>query len=260
MSEERAIYCKIETSKPGESLSGQAVVITGGGSGIGEAVAGKVIEAGGLAVIVGRREERLRAVADKLGAERCKYYVYDVKQADGTVQLYENLEQCADHKITALVNNAGIYIDRNPLDFTVEDFDSVLHTNLRGPMFLTIGFLKYCRRKEIKGNIVMIASNRGLFGDYGPYGVSKRGLIHYTQGIAREVIGSGIRINAVAPGMTASEINGVDTAGNLYVSSARGKRVLLPKEIAETVWFLLSNYSKCIHGAVIPCDEGDYLR
>ena len=186
--------------------------------------------------------------------------MYDVVQAEGSGQIYEELEELSGHPITALVNNAGIYIHKNPLDFTLEDFDSVINTNLRGPMFLTMGFLKYCRKKEIKGNVVMIASNRGLFGDYGPYGVSKRGLIHYTQGIAREMIGSGIRINAVAPGMTASEINGVDTAGNLYVSSARGERVLLPEEIAETVWFLLSNYSKCIHGAVIPCDEGDYLR
>lgn len=69
-----------------------------------------------------------------------------------------------------------------------------------------------------------------------------------------------MRINAVAPGMTASEINDTNETGNLYRSYARGKRVLRPEEIAEVICFLLSNNSICINGAIIPCDEGDRLR
>ncbi|MCI8598704.1 MAG: SDR family oxidoreductase [Lachnospiraceae bacterium] len=260
MSEDKAIYCRIETSAPNTSLQGQTIVITGGGTGIGRAIAKRVTEAGAYTVLIGRREERLKAVADQLGEACCSYYLYDVIEADGSLCIFEEMENGINRKITGLVNNAGIYIDKRPTDFTIEDFDSVIHTNLRAPMFMTIGFLKYCEKNQVKGNIIMTASNRALFGDYGPYGVSKRGLIHYTQGLARELIGTGIRLNAVAPGMTASEINGVDISGNLYTSSAKGKRILLPEEIAEVVWFLLSNYSQCIHGAVIPCDEGDYLR
>lgn len=260
MPEQNAVYCKIEVSASNVSLAGKTVMITGGGSGIGKAIAKRVIEAGALAVIVGRREEKLKTVADELGSKNCIYYPYDVTRADGSSKLYNQLEALTKHKITGLVNNAGIYIHKSSMDFSIEDFDSIINTNLRAPMFLTIGFLKYCEENQIRGNIVMMASNRGLFGDYGPYGVSKKGLIHYTQGIAREMIGTGIRVNAIAPGMTASEINGIDVSGNLYVSSAKGKRVLLPEEIAETAWFLLSDYSKCINGAVIPCDEGDFLR
>lgn len=260
MSEQKSIYCTIHVTAPNESLAGKTVLITGGGSGIGKAIAGKVVEAGALAIILGRREERLKSVADELGRDNCKYYVYDVTQADGSAQLYAQVEKCMNRKITGLVNNAGIYIDKPPMDFLPKDYDSVMNVNLRAPMFMTIGFLKYCKMNQMTGDIVMVASNRGLFGDYGPYGVSKRGLIHYTQGIAREMIGTGIRVNAVAPGMTASEINGIDTSGDMYTSSAKGKRVFMPEEIAEVVWFLLSDYSKCIHGAIIPCDEGDYLR
>ena len=260
MEEQKNIYCMIETSEAAKSLQGKAIVITGGGSGIGAAIAGKVVETGALAIILGRREEKLKAVADKLGQDKCKYYQYDVTQADGSDEIYRKIELAVNHKLTGLVNNAGIYIDKNPVDFSVEDFECVINTNLRAPIFMTIGFLKYCKSSQIEGNIVMMASNRGLFGDYGPYGVSKKGLLHYTEGIAREMTGTGIRINAVAPGMTASEINGIDTSGNMYTSSARGKRVLLPEEIAEIVWFLLSGYSKCINGVVIPCDEGDHLR
>ncbi len=260
MSEQKSIYCRIHVTAPNESLSGKTILITGGGSGIGRAIAKKVVEAGAVAVILGRREERLKSVADELGEDNCRYYVYDVTQADGTTQIYMQVEKRINRKITGLVQNAGIYIDKHPMDFLPEDYDSVMNVNLRAPMFMTIGFLKYCNMNQVAGNIVMITSNRGLFGDYGPYGVSKRGLIHYMQGIAREMIGTEIRVNAVAPGMTASEINEIDTSGDMYTSSAKGKRVLMPEEIAETVWFLLSDYSKCIHGAIIPCDEGDYLR
>lgn len=233
--------------------------LLGGGSGIGKAIAGKVISAGGLAIIVGRNIEKLEKTVKELGSS-CFCCVFDVQNADGGADLFYDAETVLGHEINGLVNNAGIYIDKDPLDFTAEDFDAVINTNLRAPVFMTIGYLKYCRDRGICGNVVMNASNRGLFGDYGPYGISKKGMIHYTQGIAREMIGTGIRVNAVAPGMTASEINGIDVNGNMYTSSAKGKRVLLPVEIAEVVWFLLSDYSKCINGAIIPCDEGDFLR
>lgn len=259
MSEQKVVYYTIEKSNPDEGLKGKTIVITGGGSGIGKAIARKVIETGANAIIMGRREERLKSVSNELG-KNCYYYIYDVLQADGSMNIYEELESQFNLEITGLVNNAGIYIDKSLTNFTIEEFNLVINTNLRSPMFMTIGFLKYCQKKRIAGNIIMVTSNRGLFGDYGPYGVSKRGLIHYTQGIARELAEIGIRVNAVAPGMTASEINGIDVLGNMYTPSARGKRVLLPDEIAEVVWFLLCDYSKCIQGAVIPCDEGDYLR
>lgn len=260
MSDQKAIYCTIQKSVSNKSMQGKTIVITGGGTGIGKSIAQKMIETGAEVIIVGRREERLKKTANELGEKKCKYYVYDVVQADGSPRIFEEMETLVPGKITGLVNNAGIYIDKGATGFSVNDFDAVINTNLRAPMFLTMGFLKYCEMKQVCGNIIMTASNRGLFGDYGPYGVSKKGLIHYTQGLAREYIGTGIRINAVAPGMTASEINGIDISGDLYTSSAKGNRVLLPEEIAEVVWFLLSDYSKCIHGAVIPCDEGDYLR
>ncbi len=260
MPDQKPIYCTIEKSVPNKSMRGKTVVITGGGTGIGKAVAQKMIETGATVIIVGRREERLKETAIELGGKKCRYFVYDVTRADGSPRIFEEMEALVSRKITGLVNNAGIYIDKGTAGFSVDDFDAVISTNLRAPIFLTVGFLQYCKANDINGNIIMTASNRGLFGDYGPYGISKKGLIHYTQGLAREYIGTGIRINAVAPGMTASEINGIDVSGDMYTASAKGKRVLLPEEIAEVVWFLLSDYSKCIHGAVIPCDEGDYLR
>lgn len=254
------IQCSVTTSAPNECLKDEVVVVTGGGSGIGRAVAIRAASLGACVIVLGRREHLLKEVAMEIGEEHCRYFVYDVTQADGGEELFEKLESIFGRRITAVVNNAGIYIDKKPTEFTVDDFDSVITTNLKAPMFMSIAFVKYCKKYEGKGNIVMTASNRGLFPDYGPYGVSKKGIIHYAEGLARELIGTGIRVNAVAPGMTASEINGRDIAGDMYTNSARGKRVLMPEEIAEIICFLLSGYSACMNGATIPCDEGDCLR
>ena len=99
-----------------------------------------------------------------------------------------------------------------------------------------------------------------LMGDDGPYGMSKAAIDNFIEGIARESIKYGIRVNGVAPGMTASNINHIDLKGNLYNANVLGKRVIHPDEIAEVVCFLLSDLSKCVTGAIIPCDDGDRLR
>lgn len=250
---------KCIASAPVDRLTGKVIAITGASSGIGKSIAEKAVAEGAKVIIIARREDRLNELSAQLYGN-CRPFVYDVREYDGKDALFEVLEQLFSMPVCALVNNAGIYLERELGEYTVDDFDSIISTNLKAPFFLMQGYVNYCKRKGIKGNIVVTASNRGLFGDTGPYGISKAGIINLVQGFARETVLDGIRINAVAPGMTASEINGIDIAGDLYTSSARGKRVLLPVEIAEIVCFLLSDYSKCITGSIIPCDEGDYLR
>ena len=95
-----------------------------------------------------------------------------------------------------------------------------------------------------------------------PYGLSKVALHSFIQGVAREYYKDGIRTNVVAPGMIASNINGVDPDGDLvkgFATIGEG-RVIRPEEIAEVVLFLLSDRSLRINGAVVPCDFGDSLR
>ena len=86
------------------------------------------------------------------------------------------------------------------------------------------------------------------------------GLNNFIEGLAREYGKYGIRVNGVAPGMTASNINHVDVNGDLFASGCRGERVLLPDELTQVSCFLMSDISKCITGTIIPCDEGDRLR
>ena len=256
---QNVIYCTVTTSAPHRQLEGENVVVTGGASGIGRAVAARAVAEGAKVMILGRREDRLKQVSEELG-EGCRYLVCDVTNLRDAEGLYEEIAKHLGGAVSVLVNNAGVYVERPEGEYTVEDYDRMMDTNLKAPFFLTQSYIRYCRQKGIQGNVVMVASNRGLFGDCGPYGMSKAGLINAVQGFARQSIQEHIRVNAVAPGMTASEINHKDVNGDLYTSSAKGGRVLLPEEIAEVVVFLASDRSGCITGAVIPCDEGDSLR
>lgn len=106
----------------------------------------------------------------------------------------------------------------------------------------------------------MMVSERGLYGDDIPYGLTKVALISYTKGLAKKVVEDGIRVNAIAPGVVATEMTNYDPKGDLYREGAIGKRVLLAEEIAETVAFLLSDAANCISGEVIACNEGNHLR
>ena len=104
MPDQKPIYCTIEKSVPNKSMRGKTVVITGGGTGIGKAVAQKMIETGATVIIVGRREERLKETAIELGGKKCRYFVYDVTRADGSPRIFEEMEALVSRKITGLVN------------------------------------------------------------------------------------------------------------------------------------------------------------
>ena len=253
------VYVPIELTEEFGDLKGKTIVVTGGGSGIGKAIAGCIARSGGTAVILGRDREKLDKTSAEIGKD-CIGYTYDISTTYENTDIFFRIEKETGHEIHGLVNNAGVYIQKPVTEYTSEDFEITMNTNLRGPMFMSSAYIRYCQARGCQGNIVMTSSNRGLFGDYGPYGISKAGINQYVQGLGREMIGSGIRVNAVAPGMTASDINGIRPDGDLYTRASKGQRVIRPEEIAEVVCFLLSDRSRCINGAIIPCDEGDSIR
>lgn len=256
----KIVNVSVTTSEPNEHLKDQVILVTGGGSGIGKSVAEQAALQGAKVIIVGRRREKLVDVSSSIGIEKCRYFEADITKIKNYQEFYDKAENIFSLPITGLVNNAGAYINKGMFDFSAEDYDHIFNLNLKASMFLIREYVKYCNKNGIRGGIVVTGSNRGLFGDIGPYGISKCAIDSYVEGMARELIGAGIRINAVAPGMTASEINNIDPKGNMYASSVKGHRVLLPDEIAEVICFLLSDNSKCITGAIIPCDEGERLR
>lgn len=251
----KVLYSPIYTIKESEVLKGRNIVITGGSSGIGKSIAIACANRGAEVIIIGRNEQKLKDVSKEIGS-LCKYYVLDLSN-----DIPENIfEKISSNNITDLVNNAGVYVNYNSLNYSYKDYDTVFNTNCRSSFMLSQLFIKYLLSHNSKGSIVFNTSNRSLMGDDGPYGMSKAAVNNLIEGLAREYVKNGIRVNGVAPGMTASNINGIDKNGDLYNTGVRGKRTILPEEISEVVCFLLSDNSKCVTGAIIPCDEGDRLR
>jgi hypothetical protein len=100
----------------------------------------------------------------------------------------------------------------------------------------------------------------GFLSDNLPYGITKAAINSFVQGLAYEVIKSGIRVNGIAPGVTASDMTGFKVEENLYLPTNRSERVYLPEEVAEVASFLLSDISLCISGQIIVCDEGKVIN
>lgn len=254
------IRATISVYKEGKRLEDQRIVVTGGGRGLGFAIAKRCIEEGANVLIVGRNEDNLKKAAEQY--QNCHYLRYDVSDTTDVSAFFTKAEEILGGPITSLVNNAGISLhEGNIFNVTEESFVKQINVNLKAPYFLSKEFLKRYRASGLlKGAILFITSERGLYCDDIPYGLIKAAINSLTEGLGRRFINEGIRVNAIAPGVTASDMTGYSEDGNLYRPQACGERVYLAQEVAETAIFLLSEESGCISSQIIPCNRGNHLR
>ena len=254
---QRPVYAKITCLKPSEKLKGKKIIVTGGGSGLGYAMAKRFVEEGAEVLISGRNIENLSKSAIEIG---CKYLQMDVKD----ISAYDSFLEKADKLlggINCLVNNAGISLhERNFFDVTEDSFRSQVDTNLTGTFFLTQHFAKYLIGKKTEGNILVISSETGITSDIRPYGYTKAALNSMVEGAAYMFAKQNIRINAIAPGVTASKMTGRDPNGDIYSKNNMLGRVYLPEEIAEIASFLLSDASYCLTGQILVCNNGKTIN
>lgn len=251
----------VKQTAPNHVLQNRNVVITGGSRGLGYTIAKRCIDEGARVLITGRNEEHLKDAVSSLGAN-CKYICFDAQNIDGIPRFFDKAEKTLDtNKIDSLVSNAGVSLHEG--DFrkvTADGWDSQFNTNLKGNYFLVTEFIKYLESKEDRrGNIVVISSERSKRVDDIPYGLTKTATNSFVQAFASKVISEGIRVNAVAPGVTASQMTGYSEDGNMYASWQPTERIFRPEEVAEVVNFLLNDVSSCISGEVITCDQGRYI-
>ena len=172
-----------------------------------------------------------------------------------------NDANCMLGGVDCLVNNAGISLHEPTFfDVTPETFDAQIATNLRGGFFLSQCFIKMLLHEKRTGSVLFISSETGDTADIRPYGFTKAALNSLVQGLACLFIKDGIRVNAVAPGITASDMTGICPNGNLYFPRNTIERVYLPEEVAETACFILSDVSKCISGQILLCNNGKTIN
>lgn len=247
------VKADIHYTSPSGKLKGKKIIVTGGGKGLGAAMATKFVSEGATVLISGRNEKTLKEKSENIG---CKYLTLDVQDTESFNEFISKADKMLGG-VDCLVNNAGISLHEPTFfDVTPETFDAQIATNLRGGFFLTQSFTKMLLQNKRKGNVLFVSSETGETVDIRPYGFTKAAVNSMVQGLACLFVKKGIRVNAVAPGITASDMTGFKTDGNLFLECNATERVYLPEEVAETACFLLSDASGCISGQVIVCNNG----
>lgn len=247
-------------------MKDKVVLITGGGAGIGKATALRFAEEGAKVVICDVNEEAGKAVAAELGGEDHFYKVNVADRAEVQAWVADVVEKFG--RVDVLVNNAGIIRDGQMIKFkngelvgqmSEENFDLVVSVNLKGTFNCAQAVAPYMA-KQGGGVILNATSVVGLDGNFGQtnYVATKAGVIGMTKTWSRELGKLGIRVNAVAPGFTATEI--LITMPEKVIDGMKARTPLRrlgePRDIANAYLFLASDEASFITGETLRVDGG----
>lgn len=262
-SPETFVNVEVAQVSAGGVLAGKNIVITGGGRGLGVAMAEKFVSEGARVVVSGRNEETLKVACEKLG-EAAAYVVADVSDVERAGAFLDSCEARLGGRVDCLVSNAGVSLHENHFaNVTVEGFDAQFNTNMRGAYFLCKEFLgRKLKEKDPSGELLVITSETGEQAYDIPYGMTKAAMDSFVRAASRRMYQRGVRVNAIAPGVTLSDMTrdyAEASDGNMYRECASG-RIFRPEEVAEVACFLLSDASKCISGEVIHTNGGNHIK
>lgn len=239
------------------------VIVTGGGSGIGKAIASQFANQNDQVIIIGRTESKLKMACEAIG-KNADYIVADISQRIQVEQAIQTIVETYN-TVDVLVNNAG-FVERLDATMPLEDaeaiWDSQLGTNLKGAMLLSVGLAPFLRRDG--GRIINISSiaayTGGSRGGVIGYAAAKAGLHGLSCALARELSPQGITVNTISPGLIGETdfFGGGLTAERIRSVSEQipvgrpGK----PSEIASLVCFLASPQAAYITGEIIHANGG----
>ncbi|EZP84740.1 glucose 1-dehydrogenase [Novosphingobium resinovorum] len=238
-------------------MQGKRVLITGASSGLGRHFAQVLSAAGAHVVLAARRMDALEELAAEIGDATC--VSLDVTDP---ASIREAVLQAGP--IDVLVNNAGVSSAQPVLDATVEDYDHIMSANLRGAFLVATEVARRMRDRGEGGAIVNIASILGLAqgGQLAVYAMSKAGVVQMTKQMALELARYGIRVNALAPGYFATDMNRDFLSSKL--GEAMSKRIPQRRfgnfeDLDGPLMLLCSDASRYMTGVVIPVDGGHLL-
>lgn len=242
-------------------LEGKVAFITGAGSGLGAETARRFAEQGATVVIADYNVESANNVAMdiiKNGGKRPVVVELNVADREQVKRRVDDI--IAEFgKIDILINNAGITRDKSFLKMTHEQWDDVLAVNLTGVFNVTKEVVPHMV-KQGSGKIINTSSIVGRFGNFGQanYGVTKAGVINFTQTLARELGGKGINVNAVAFGFMKSPMTEAMPQERLEVMASQVplKRLGTPQDASDAYLFLSCGMSDYVNGAVLCVDGG----
>jgi meso-butanediol dehydrogenase/(S,S)-butanediol dehydrogenase/diacetyl reductase len=240
-------------------FAGKTVLVTGGGSGIGRAIAEAFLANGANVAVSGRRKDRLEETLAKAPAKRGLAVQADVSD-DASAQAMVQAVVDRFGGLDVVVNNAAAYTNGDFADLSVEGWESIRSTNLDG--FVNVARHTLPELERSKGNLVVVGSVSGLRGDWAQaaYNATKAAIMNFVQSLALDYGPRGVRLNAVAPSLTITEIT-ASVEQDPQALAAATNRIALgrpgrPQDIAPAVLFLASPDAAYITGAFLPVDGG----
>ena len=242
-------------------LKDKVIVITGASRGIGEAIARACVEAGARVCLASRKQADLERVAASLGERAIAVACHTGKADDVDAMVARTVEKLG--RVDGLVNNAATNPYFGPLVDTPDAaIDKTIEVNVKGYLYCARALVKHARARGGTASLVNIASIAGLRSApmQGIYGATKAAVISMTQTMAFELGSSGIRVNAIAPGLVetkfASAIVGNPMLRDHVVNRTPLARHAQPSEIAGAAVYLLSDASSFTTGSVLTVDGG----
>jgi len=251
-------------------LAGKFALVTGGGRGIGRAIAERLAREGARVAVTGRTQAEIDEVASEIGGHAVRMDAADRKSVRDAIDAVRAL----GHDVDVLVNNAG-FAESVPFARTDDDlWDRLLEVNVTSAFALCRAFLPGMIARG-SGRIVNVASNAGLVG-YGysvAYCASKHAMVGMTRALAVEIAKSPVTINAVCPGWTRTRM-GEEAASRIAKKTGRSledaekalthmspqQRFVEPDEVAHVVAMLCAPEARSVHGQAIPIDGGQVMK
>src|ERR1700677_1108425 len=253
------------------SLQNKTALVTGASRGIGRATALALAKAGAHVLVHYRdNAQEAASVVAAIHAEngRADAISADLGPPDGAALLAKEVRSIVGDRLDVLVLNAGISKSARIADYTLEDFDSLFATNVRGPFFLVQNLLPVLG----EGSSIVVISSLGARLVVGKPGLEDPSILAYssTKGALETLVKnwaailgpSGIRVNAIAPGVIDTDISNVtktEAGREVTLGIQALKRLGKPEDVADVVTFIASDGARWITGASIPVDGGSKL-
>jgi 3-oxoacyl-[acyl-carrier protein] reductase len=253
------------------SLQNKTALVTGASRGIGRATATALAKAGAHVLVhYGRSVQEAESLVAAIQAKggRANAISADLSTPDGAALLAKKVRAIIGNQLDVLVLNAGISKSARIADYTVEDFDNLFATNVRGPFFL----VQQLQPVVGEGSSIVVISSLGARMVVGKHGLENPSILAYasTKGALDTLVKnwaailgpSGIRVNAVAPGIIDTDMSNftkTEAGRDVALGMQALKRLGKPEDVADVVAFVASDAARWITGASIPVDGGSKL-
>jgi NAD(P)-dependent dehydrogenase (short-subunit alcohol dehydrogenase family) len=243
-------------------MSTKTAIVTGGNSGLGFATAKKLCDNGIKTFIIGRTKEKTEEACAEIGPNAIPV-IFDLNDLKGIPAMVADLAK--DGNIDILVNNAGINFKKDFIDVTDDEFESIIHTNIKSVFAMSREVAKVMKN-HAGGNIINISSMASQYGipKVIAYTASKGAIEAMTRAMAVELAQYGIRVNCVAPGfiktkMSAKALDNDPERKNKVLSRTPMGILGEPSDIADAVFYFASSESKFTTGTILPVDGGNSI-